>query len=64
LALQKFGKGEKHVIGIENTILGYEALCGVTKCIYIVTEKNTTFYNNFKSMDAYLINDFEQIFDN
>jgi len=63
LALQKFGKGEKHVIGIENTILGYEALCGVTKCIYIVTEKNTTFYNNFKSMDAYLINDFEQIFD-
>ena len=63
LALQKFGKGEKHIIGIENTLLGYEALSGVTKCIYIVTEKNTTFYKNFKAMDAYLINDFEQVFD-
>jgi len=63
LALQKFGKGEEHIVGIENTMLGYEALSGVTKCIYIVTEKNTTFYKNFKKLDAYLINDFDQVFD-
>jgi dTDP-4-dehydrorhamnose reductase len=63
LALQKFGKNETHIIGIENTVLGYQSLSGVTKCIYIVTEKGAMFYDHFKRMDAYLINDFEQVFD-
>ena len=62
LALTKFGKGEEYIVGIENSMLGYKALCNVTKCIYIVTDKNNPYYSKFKNEDVYLINDYEQLF--
>jgi len=62
LAIKKYGKNEKYIIGFENTIRGYTSLNDVTKCIYIVTDKNSKNYEKFKKKDVYLIDDYEQVF--
>jgi dTDP-4-dehydrorhamnose reductase len=64
LALTKFGKGETNIIGFENTIIGYNSLINVTKCVYIMTNMNCSQYNILKNKDAYLIDDYDQVFDN
>ncbi len=56
LAIKKFYKNEKHIIGIEDSKVGYDALKGVTDNIYI--------YNNddlFKNNDGYLFDDYDNI---
>lgn len=54
-AIEKYYKGETYKIGIENSIVGLEALKNVTKCIYIVTTKEYIHYPQFKKEDVYLI---------
>jgi dTDP-4-dehydrorhamnose reductase/beta-phosphoglucomutase-like phosphatase (HAD superfamily) len=62
LGKKKYFSNEKFIIGIENTIIGYKSLKNVTDCIYLLTDINNQDYNNFKNKDAFLINDFLQIF--
>jgi dTDP-4-dehydrorhamnose reductase len=53
LAIQKFHKNEKYIIGMEDSMVGYEALKSLTDIIYI--------YDNeyiFKKEDCYLFDDF------
>ncbi len=55
-AKNKFYKNERFIIGIEDSIVGYNSLIDHTNLIYI--------YNNdfvFKNNDCYLFNDFEQL---
>lgn len=56
LACEKFYKGEKEIIGIEDTEIGYKSVSSVTRKIYI--------FNNidlFKKQDVYLFNDFNSL---
>lgn len=62
LGLSKYRKGEKYVIGIENTILGYQSLKHATDCIYIMAEKTNYNYDYFTREDVGLIDDFSRIF--
>lgn len=57
-------KGEKYIIGIENTINGYLSLQNITKCIYILTDYNSYYYNILKKENVYLINTLSSIFAN
>ena len=53
LAKQKYYKNEKYIIGIEDSMVGYKSLTGITDLIYM--------YNNekiFKTYDCYLLDDF------
>lgn len=61
-AKEIFYKNEKYIIGIENSIAGYESIKNITNCVYIVTNKNDKQYNYFKKNDVYLIQDFLSIF--
>jgi dTDP-4-dehydrorhamnose reductase/beta-phosphoglucomutase-like phosphatase (HAD superfamily) len=57
LAKQKYYNNEKYIIGIEDSMVGYNALMPNTDIIYI--------YNNtsiFKNNDCYLFNDYNNIF--
>jgi len=58
-----FYTNEKYIIGIENTINGYNALCNLTKCIYMITDINNYNYNQLKKKDIYLINDYMSLFE-
>jgi len=61
-AKNRFYNNEKSIIGIENSIVGYNSLKHVTDCIYIITDKDDYQYNYFKKADVYLINDFNGVF--
>ena len=61
LAISRYYKNEKFIIGIENTIAGYEALKKITDIIYIQINDNKKIFNN---SDAYLINDLNMIYNN
>jgi beta-phosphoglucomutase-like phosphatase (HAD superfamily) len=61
-AKEMFYKNEKYIIGIENSIAGYESIKNITDCVYIVTNKNDKQYNYFKKNDVYLMQDFLSIF--
>jgi beta-phosphoglucomutase-like phosphatase (HAD superfamily) len=61
LAISRYCKNEKFIIGIENTIAGYEALKKITDIIYIQINDNKKIFNN---SDAYLINDLNMIYNN
>ena len=63
LAKQMYYKNEQYIIGIENTIVGYNSIKNITECIYIITNKNEYDYNEIKSKDVYIINDFLNILD-
>ena len=58
LAINKYHKSEKYIIGFENTFVGYEALNKVTSIIYMICNQNTKLYNKMKSEDVYIINNF------
>jgi beta-phosphoglucomutase-like phosphatase (HAD superfamily) len=62
IAKTKFYKGEKYIIGIENTENGYLALHHFTKCIYILTTYNSYNYNKLKNENVYLVDDLSSIF--
>jgi S-adenosylmethionine synthetase len=53
LALKRYGKSEKYIIGVENTPEGMKALKGVTSCIYM--------FNLDPDDDVYVIDDFQHI---
>jgi len=61
LAINKYYKNEKYIIGIENTIAGYKALKQITDIIYIKINNNIKLFNEF---DVYLINNFLSIYNN
>jgi dTDP-4-dehydrorhamnose reductase len=54
-AIAKYYSNEKYKIGIENSITGLESLKHVTKCVYIITNKEHIHYDQFKKEDVYLI---------
>jgi S-adenosylmethionine synthetase len=55
LAISKYHKNDQYIMGIENSRAGFEALKGVTDCIYLINE-------DMKSEDAFIINDLNSIF--
>jgi dTDP-4-dehydrorhamnose reductase/beta-phosphoglucomutase-like phosphatase (HAD superfamily) len=61
LAINKYYKNEKYIIGIENTLAGYKGLKEITDIIYIILNNNK---NIFKNCDAYLINNLTMIYNN
>lgn len=60
LAKSKYYKDETFIIGIENSIDGYEALEKLTALIYINIQNN---YNKdlFKNKQVFLFNNFDQL---
>ena len=61
LALSKFYKNEKYIVGIENTIAGYKALESITNHIYIVCEGNSYTHKQLKEKDVYFIKDISSL---
>jgi dTDP-4-dehydrorhamnose reductase/beta-phosphoglucomutase-like phosphatase (HAD superfamily) len=61
LALTKYYKNEKYIIGIENTIAGYNALSNITNIIYIVINDNKELFIN---LDVFLINTLKLVYNN
>jgi dTDP-4-dehydrorhamnose reductase len=59
LAIAKYRKNEKYIIGIENTLCGVNALKEITPLIYCMTDKNNRKY--IEKEDIFLINNFSQI---
>lgn len=57
-AKELFYNNEKFIIGIENTIAGYEALKEVTDIIYM----NST-HSTYSNLDVFIFNDYNQIID-
>jgi len=62
-AKQKFYNNEKCIIGIENSIVGYNSIKNITDCIYILTSKNDKQYSYLKKNDVYLIDNYTSIFE-
>lgn len=60
LAKSKYYKYETFIIGIENTIAGYEALKNITPLIYINVQDISTKIL-FKNKDVFLFNNFNQL---
>ena len=58
LAVTRHGKDEKYVIGFENTLVGYNALCKITPIVYLVSSNNN---DNFQTTDAYIIENFSNL---
>lgn len=61
LGLSKYYKNEKYIIGIENTIAGYNSLKNITDIIYIKIDDNKELFNNY---DVFLINNLKYIYNN
>jgi HAD superfamily hydrolase (TIGR01509 family) len=62
LAISKFYKNEKHIVGFENTIAGMEALKHITsKTYYVLCDENESLYKDFIKEDSYIINNFNQL---
>jgi beta-phosphoglucomutase-like phosphatase (HAD superfamily) len=58
LAMAKFYSNERYIIGIEDSIVGYNALKTVTDRIYIFCEDS----HMFSEKDCYLFNNFSNIY--
>jgi HAD superfamily hydrolase (TIGR01509 family) len=56
LAIKKYGKNAKNVIGIEDSEVGFKALKDVTSLIFMVNNDNI-----FKNNDCYIFNDYVQL---
>jgi dTDP-4-dehydrorhamnose reductase/beta-phosphoglucomutase-like phosphatase (HAD superfamily) len=57
VAIEKYYSGEKYIIGIEDTHVGFNALQSITNHIYIYCEKGKDFYEN----DCYVFDDFNKL---
>lgn len=55
-AKTKYYKNEKYIIGIEDSMVGYNSLSHHTNFIYMYNNENV-----FKQNDCYIFNDFEQL---
>jgi beta-phosphoglucomutase-like phosphatase (HAD superfamily) len=62
LAKSKYWKNESYILGIENTICGYEALKDITSCIYIISEYKSIVYNALSNKDIYIVKDISDIY--
>ena len=60
LALTRYSRNEKYVIGFENTLIGYQSLQQVTPCIYMICQ-NPAFMKQMEKYDVYLINHFNDL---
>lgn len=58
LAISKYYKKEKYIVGFENTLAGYKALKSVTDIIYIMIDNNNYI---FKDLDIYSIDSFNTL---
>jgi dTDP-4-dehydrorhamnose reductase len=59
LALERYGKGKKYIVGFENTVNGLRALKGVTNRTYCIANKYNYLYNDLKKEDTILIHNFD-----
>jgi len=57
VALSKFYRNEKYIVGIENTVVGYKALHSITPHVYIICEKDSHTYRELKEKDIYFSKD-------
>ena len=62
IAKSKYYKNEKYIIGIENTICGYNAIKFLTNIVYIMTSINNSQYSYFKIHDVNIIDDLQLIY--
>ena len=62
LAIAKFYRNQKYIVGIENTLTGFKALQSITTRIYIVTSKDDVDYAALKKEDCYLVNDLVSLY--
>jgi S-adenosylmethionine synthetase len=60
-AKNNFYKGEKYIIGFENSISGLKSIKNVANIVYFVSYKEYLFYNKIKDEDVYLISSFNDI---
>lgn len=60
LAVQRYGKNKKYLIGFENTWNGFRALQPITSIIYLFCN-NLHAVNDFRKEDVYLINHFNDL---
>ena len=61
LAIKKFYKNEKYIIGVENTVAGYKALKSITPHLYIICEGNSYTHKQLKEHDIYFIKDISSL---
>ena len=59
LAVERYGKGKKYIVGFENTVNGLRALKGVTNRTYCIANKYNYLYNDLKKEDTILIHNFD-----
>jgi len=60
-AKTNYYKGEKFIIGFENSLSGLESIKNITNIIYFITYKEYLFYDKIKNDDVFLINNFYDI---
>lgn len=60
LAIQRYSRKEKYIIGFENTLVGYQSLQQVSQCIYMICQ-NTEFMQQMEKYDVYLIDNFNDL---
>lgn len=61
MAINKYYRNEKYIIGFENSFAGIKALKPVTNIIYGITTTDYICYKNMKTEDIFLINDFNDL---
>jgi len=57
-AVSRYYKNEPYLIGFENTLNGYNALKGVSSCIYFITDKTLPSYSEIVKEDVFVIKNF------
>lgn len=62
LAMKRFYRDEPYIVGVENNYYGAEALKSVTKCIYVVTDKDHPHFSLLKKEDYYLVPDLQALY--
>ncbi len=63
-AIAQYGKGETCILGIENTITGYESLRSVTSKVYILAQPNSYTHKALQQYDCYFVSSLDDIFTN
>ena len=55
LAIERYGKNKKNIIGFEDSWVGYQALKGIVDEIYIINGKEQVNYEKFKMENVILL---------
>ena len=64
MAKTRFWKGEPYIVGVENTVQGYESLRHSTKCIYMICSHKSHVHTALAKEDIYFINEVSDIYTN